>query len=769
LVNIKVGGGAGGTSSNFSAAFPSVGTAIGAKNGANMVNLAADASNNLIVNCATGCAATGDTVGSAGTLNALNAAASVALASENGVEVFFASGGTLAGTTVVPEVSPDGGTTWQAAMFLDPVSGTMTTSVSNPTNQTLQIAYVGAESQARVRVSVFASGTVTATLRSTVTRPWNIAFGSDGTNVRAIRMATDGTVRVDPTGTMTQPISAVSLPLPTGAATAAKQPALGTAGTPSADVITVQGVASMTPVKVDGSAVTQPISAAGLPLPTGAAQDASVTGLEVAQGSTTSGQKGVLNQCAVTTSAPTYTTAQTDPLSCNPSGGLRVDGSGSTQPVSGTVSINSLPTGSNIVGKVGLDSTTPGSTNGISFYQPTRTTGTITTATSTVSVATTGMGDVGVTVNGTYAGVTINFEFSDDGGTTWYSNVCTRTDASIQEAGEALPSNQTRAWDCGVYATTNFRARASAWTSGTVNVGLTAVATSIEPAMSVAQSGAPWQENITQFGSTNISTGTGVGGAGIPRVTVSSDSSILAIQSGTWTVQPGNTANTTPWLLQGSLANNASAAATNRVAILPGIARTDYAGGTALTAGRDAAMDVGTDGLLHVAALPAMRPASYVASAKFAGSSTTDNAVLPGNASDTVLVTRVEISCTQTTAGIIAGQIIKRSAADTAGTSAAMTVVPDDSNYAAGASTPLSYTGTGPTVGAAVGDVADFQIGCLAPGTASPDDIYILNRQQKPIVLRGTPQQLAVNMGGAITGGNLTVRFEWLEVTTITP
>jgi hypothetical protein len=36
--------------------------------------------------------------------------------------------------------------------------------------------------------------------------------------------------------------------LPTGAATAAKQPALGTAGTPSADVITVQGTTSMTPL-----------------------------------------------------------------------------------------------------------------------------------------------------------------------------------------------------------------------------------------------------------------------------------------------------------------------------------------------------------------------------------------------------------------------------------------------------------------------------------------------------------------------------------------
>ena len=41
-----------------------------------------------------------------------------------------------------------------------------------------------------------------------------------------------------------------SLPLPTGASTAAKQPALGTAGSASADVLSVQGIASMTPIQV---------------------------------------------------------------------------------------------------------------------------------------------------------------------------------------------------------------------------------------------------------------------------------------------------------------------------------------------------------------------------------------------------------------------------------------------------------------------------------------------------------------------------------------
>lgn len=53
-------------------------------------------------------------------------------------------------------------------------------------------------------------------------------------------------------------VDVVASALPTGAATAAKQPALGTAGTPSADVISIQGVASGTvvPVSDGGGALT---------------------------------------------------------------------------------------------------------------------------------------------------------------------------------------------------------------------------------------------------------------------------------------------------------------------------------------------------------------------------------------------------------------------------------------------------------------------------------------------------------------------------------
>lgn len=61
------------------------------------------------------------------------------------------------------------------------------------------------------------------------------------------------------------PVSASSLPLPTGAATAAKQPALGTAGTPSADVVSIQGVSGGTAVPVSLASVpSHPVTDGGL-------------------------------------------------------------------------------------------------------------------------------------------------------------------------------------------------------------------------------------------------------------------------------------------------------------------------------------------------------------------------------------------------------------------------------------------------------------------------------------------------------------------------
>lgn len=118
-----------------------------------------------------------------------------------------------------------------------------------------------------------------------------------------------GALRVDGSA-VTQPISAASLPLPAGAATEATL----LAAKLDLDKFTF----TATRLLVDGSGVTQPISGSVSVSNFPADADA------LAQASATSGQLGALVMGAVTTAAPTYTTGQTDPLSLTTGGALRV-------------------------------------------------------------------------------------------------------------------------------------------------------------------------------------------------------------------------------------------------------------------------------------------------------------------------------------------------------------------------------------------------------------------------------------------------------------
>jgi hypothetical protein len=126
---------------------------------------------------------------------------------------------------------------------------------------------------------------LTALQAAALTPPANTGYALDGTDVSAptailaggvgirgwlssIWTKLNGTLAVSGTFFQaTQPVSIAatvavsnaSLPLPAGAATSAKQPALGTAGTASADVLSVQGIASGTPLVTVGklAAVSQ--------------------------------------------------------------------------------------------------------------------------------------------------------------------------------------------------------------------------------------------------------------------------------------------------------------------------------------------------------------------------------------------------------------------------------------------------------------------------------------------------------------------------------
>lgn len=199
----------------------------------------------------------------------------------------------------------------------------------------------------------------------------------------ALSLTTAGALRVDGSG-VTQPISVASLPLPTGAATEATLATRLADSTFTTRINTLgqKTMANSTPVVFASDQTAIPASQSGswtvtanagtgnfatniaqyggtnvgagnavhvqpgtgatfTVVQTTAANLRAQTGSE-ATTATATGTVASLTGGAVTTSAPTYTTGQMNPLSLTTAGALRVDGSGVTQPISGTVTVGNL-------------------------------------------------------------------------------------------------------------------------------------------------------------------------------------------------------------------------------------------------------------------------------------------------------------------------------------------------------------------------------------------------------------------------------------------
>lgn len=143
--------------------------------------------------------------------------------------------------------------------------------LQNPTNPTKRVTTTTSGPKELLDVNVAAtsaSGQTWVTIDGGYVAIWD-------SNGDVLDITAAGAAKVDGSG-VTQPVSAASLPLPTGAATAARQDT-GNTSLSSIDSKTPALVSGRQPV--DGSGVTQPISAASLPLPTGAATAANQTGI----------------------------------------------------------------------------------------------------------------------------------------------------------------------------------------------------------------------------------------------------------------------------------------------------------------------------------------------------------------------------------------------------------------------------------------------------------------------------------------------------------
>lgn len=376
----------------------------------------------------------------------------------------------------------------------------------------------------------------------------------------------------------------------------AGNPIYGTAGTANANVLTVQGIASMTKLLVDGSGVTQPVSGtvtanAGTGTFTvggtvtanqgtspwtvagTAAVGATASGNPLQDGgifNTTpativSGQMGALQLTNKQYLLTTITDNSGHQINIDPNGNLNNDQQSwagtalgapsaygtspgavtvpgvnafvtNTVGISGTVTANqgTTPWADNVTQFGGTNIATGTGISGAGIPRVTVsndstladqvTTGSITT-TQSVTANTSGQSSVGIQITGTFTG-TLVFEASVDGGTTWNATtVVTMSSGAIVSSATAAFAGQAN-----VGGFSGFRVRGNTIATGTATVTLRA-GVGISTVMAdnpfpVTQSTSPWVDNVSQFGGTNISTGTGAGGAGIPRVTVSNDSQV---------------------------------------------------------------------------------------------------------------------------------------------------------------------------------------------------------------------------------------------------
>ncbi|MBV8656613.1 MAG: hypothetical protein JO142_02200 [Burkholderiales bacterium] len=157
-----------------------------------------------------------------------------------------------------------------------------------------------------------------------------------------------------------------------------------------------------------------------------------------------------------------------------------------------------------------------------------------------------------------------------------------------------------------------------------------------------------------------------------------------------------------------------------------------------------------TYGVVGVAATPA--------------AAATDFVTLSGSASKTVRVKRVAVSGLATTAGTMDVSLVKRTAANTAGTSSAPTIGQHDSTDAAATAAVAQYSVNPTGVGTGVA-IKNQKLNFGLAGASGTIVWDFSTRNDKAVVLRGASQFLAINLNGQAVpaGGSISYEIEWEE------
>ena len=157
---------------------------------------------------------------------------------------------------------------------------------------------------------------------------------------------------------------------------------------------------------------------------------------------------------------------------------------------------------------------------------------------------------------------------------------------------------------------------------------------------------------------------------------------------------------------------------------------------------------------------------TYSASAQItAAASATDILAFFGNATTTIQVTKIRITGIQTTTGAVDLQLVRRSTANTGGTSTNFSVALHESTDTANSSTPIAYSANPSALGTAAGIFRRWhQIIGGATSGAGQEYTLEFGENGKPIILSGTTQGIALNLNGVtIAGGVFNVSIEWIE------
>lgn len=206
------------------------------------------------------------------------------------------------------------------------------------------------------------------------------------------------------------------------------------------------------------------------------------------------------------------------------------------------------PTAGADVNIVAVGSTTIGAEVPIADGMGTDVTGTLTTGTSVVaSTGIDGFSTVTFSLQGTYANLNVVFEQSDDSGTSWYPVDASRLGTGLVESNVVNLSSQALIWRATVSGCDSFRVRATALTSGTVNVLISITALPTSAGVGIVANFAdnrPAAGTITILDSVS-STATGQNGAvlvtGTPTagsafaLALNGYSGFYALVTGTWT------------------------------------------------------------------------------------------------------------------------------------------------------------------------------------------------------------------------------------------